>query len=220
MGNNPDTELFKIAKESYVVDSTDYDAMKKLIVDKKIDGVYMGAAEPVISVACQYINDFGLPCYCTKEQWSLLQNKHLFKQLCAENGLPVVELFTFKDGNICLDDEAFPVITKPTDSCGSFGFSICRNNEELVSGYNKAKENSGSGGVVVEKYVNNKGIVVFYSISQGIVSFSGMNDKFPVKFPNSDVFVGGLYEYKSRYALEFRNKYEEKIKKMVSELNP
>lgn len=74
-GNDHSAGIFEIADESYDIDSTNSEEMKKLIIDKKIDGVYMGGSEAVISTACQYINELGLPCYCTKEQWDFLEIK-------------------------------------------------------------------------------------------------------------------------------------------------
>lgn len=41
-GNNRNAGIFEIADECYDVDSTDSHGMKCLILEKKIDGVYMG----------------------------------------------------------------------------------------------------------------------------------------------------------------------------------
>ena len=79
-GNDQTAGIFQIADEAYNVNSTDSEAMKKLITDTKIDGVYMGGSEAVISSACKYINEIGMPCYCTHEQWEYLQNKSNFKE--------------------------------------------------------------------------------------------------------------------------------------------
>ena len=92
-GNDQSAGIFEIADEKYSVNSIDSAAMKSLIKDKKIDGIYMGGSETVISYACQYLNDIGKPCYCTKKQWDDLQNKTLFKELCIKHGLPVAGRF-------------------------------------------------------------------------------------------------------------------------------
>lgn len=132
-GNNHNAGIFEIADECYDVDSTNTEAMKQLIREKRIDGVYMGGSESVISTACGYLQELGLPCYCTREQWEYLQNKEHFKRLCIEYGLPVVPKYDYELENPKrnIPDSAFPVITKPTDGCGSSGFSVCRNSEEL-----------------------------------------------------------------------------------------
>ncbi|NLY08796.1 MAG: ATP-grasp domain-containing protein [Tissierellia bacterium] len=215
-GNDPSAGIFEIADECYDIDSTDADRMKKLIIEKNIDGVYMGGNEQVISVACEYINELNMPCYCTKEQWDHLQNKKHFKKLCIEHGLPVVPQYqiNFDEITLGVDSLDFPVITKPADGCGSSGFSVCHNNKELQEGYIKALNTSPSGDVLVEKFVKNKGIVVFYTVSNGQLYFSGIEDKYPVRFHEGQSYIGGVFIFESRKKNEFRGKFENKIQQM------
>ena len=218
VGNNPNSNLNIIAEEYYNVDSTDSDAMKRLIEEKNIDGVYMGGTESVIEAACQYINELGLPCYCNKAQWDALQNKKNFKEICIKAGLPVVLKYEVKEDDCSLPTEAFPVITKPADGCGSEGFSVCMDNAELKTGYERAKINSPTGTVITEKFVKNSGVVCFYTISNGTVHFSGLSDKYPAKFAKQGSYVGGLFTYESGYEDEFRGMFEGKIQELIAEL--
>ena len=218
-GNDRSAGIFEIADEKYEVNSTDAESMKRLIKEKKIDGVYMGGAEVVIGAACQYLEELGIPCYCTYEQWNMLQNKKNFKELCIRNRLPVVPKYEFQNGDIRLANDVFPVITKPTDGCGSSGFSVCYDNDELQRGYKIAAENSATGSVITEKFVKNDGNVVFYTVSDGKIYFSGLSDKYPVRYEKQGSYVGGLFVYESRFSNEFRKKFEKKIQDMVSSLN-
>ena len=217
-GNNPNAGINSIADEYYNVDSTNHDSMKDLISNKKIDGVYLGGNEIVISHACEYVNDLGLPCYCKKEQWSLMQNKEMFKQCCINAKLPVVPQYFIDENNISLSENIFPVITKPVDGYGSNGFSVCKNVDELINGYLKAKNNSLSGKVLVEKFVRNQGNVVFYTVTNGRIVFSGLSDKYPVRFKEHGSYVGGLFVYESKNVDEFRSKYESKIQQMINNI--
>lgn len=113
----------------------------------------------------------------------------------------------------------FPVITKPVDGCGSNGFSICRNTNELKIGYEKAKINSSSGNVLIEKFVKNTSVVVFYTISNGTVTYCGLEDKYTVFYPKTESYVAGLHIFKSRFENEFIKKYDLKIKEMFKKLN-
>lgn len=209
-----------IADEVYRIDTTDSDIMIPFIKEHHIDGVYMGGSEMIISAACQYINNLGLPCYCTKHQWDILQDKVNFKQLCILNGLPVVPRYEINLNDIenSIPQEAFPVITKPTDGSGSNGFSVCRNYTELKKGYELAVKKSPSGKVLVEKFVNNDSVVVFYTFSKGELYFSGLENKYPVKYQQQERYVAGLHLFESRYATDFRIRYEEKLRKMFSSL--
>lgn len=213
-GNDPSSGICDIAHEYYNVNSTDSKVMKKLIKEKKIDGVYMGGNEPVIAKACQYIKEMGLPCYCNKEQWDALQNKDHFKELCIQFGLPVVKKFDL----MSVADCDFPVITKPTDGSGSHGFSVCRNREQLKRGYSYAAENSPTASVIIEQFVPNEGIVVIYTISEGKLIFSTMENKYPVYFEKYGTYVGGLFDFESELAQEFRILFERKLQKLIDHL--
>ncbi len=217
-GNDTTAGIFKIAQEHYQVNSTDCEAMKHLICDQKFDGVYMGGSEPVISAAATYLNELEMPCYCTKEQWEFLQNKGSFKSLCIQHGLPVVPRFDVSEDSLLLPDSTYPVITKPADGCGSSGFSICRNNDELKNGYAKAKKNSDSGCVIVEKLVKNDGIVVFLTFSDGKMYFSGIEDKYPVQYKDEGSYVAGLLVFESACTKEFRERFEDKLAAMMASI--
>lgn len=219
--NDPNAGIFEIADETYLVSSTDADAMKRLIREKNIDGVYMGGSETVISAACQYLNELKMPCYCTKEQWDYLQNKQNFKELCISCGLPVVPRYEIAEADF--DASAanipYPVITKPVDGCGSMGFSVCWNAEELKLGYQKAKASSVSGNVLVERFVKNDGVVVFYTLSDGEAVFSGLEDKYPVRYEETGSYVAGMFLFASEQTNSFRSQFEEKIQAMFRKLN-
>lgn len=218
-GRDRDAGIFEIADEGYEVDSTDAVNMKKLITEKKIDGVYMGGSEPVISAACQYLQELGMPCYCTKEQWEYLQNKGNFKELCMEFGLPVVPRYAVTEENLAdVPQESYPVITKPADGCGSSGFSVCTNVEELRRGYEKAKADSATGTVIVEKFVKNEGVVVFLTFSNGKLHFSGLENKYPVRYEKEGSYVAGLLTLESELTEQFRKLFEDKLSVMLKSI--
>lgn len=210
----------EIADEVYRIDTIDENVMIPFIQEKRIDGVYLGGSELIISGACGYINKLSLPCYCTKEQWEFLQNKANFKQLCKKSGLPVVPQYAIDEQDIkgSVPTDAYPVITKPTDGCGSNGFSVCRNAEELVVGYKKAAADSPTQSVICEKFVKNTGVVVFYTFSNGKVIFSGLEDKYPVKFEKQGSYVGGLFTFESKFTKEYRERFDEGVEKMFQSI--
>lgn len=213
-GNDQSAGIFDIADEAYSVNSTDAVAMKRLIKEAKIDGVYMGGSEAVITSACKYINELGMPCYCTHEQWEILQNKGNFKELCIKHSLPVVPRYLKE----AVTDKDFPVITKPTDGCGSSGFSVCYTKEELNTGYERAAKESPTGSVIIEKFVPNDGVVVFYTVSNGKLIFSGLEDKYPVRYEKQGSYVGGLFICESSLSGVFRYNFEVKIQEMIDSI--
>lgn len=203
----------EIADEVYRIDTIDAAIMKPFILEHKIDGVYLGGSELIIGGACSYINELGLPCYCTKQQWDYLQDKSEFKSLCIKHGLPCVPRYNINDTKI-----EFPVITKPTDGCGSNGFSVCRDAEELRMGYEFAKKASPTGSVLIEKFVKNDSVVVFYTFSEGNLIFSGLENKYPVKYTGHESYVAGMHLFESRFANEFRSRFDDKLESMFQSI--
>ncbi len=213
-GKDTSAGIFEISAEGYEIDSTDSESLIKLIKENNINGVYMGGSETVIGSVCSVLNSIGMPCYCTHEQWDYLQNKSNFKELCIKNGLPVVPQFSLDS----VKDSDFPVITKPVDGSGSRGFSVCRNRQELSEGYKSAEEVSPTNSVMIEKYVKNDSVVVFYTVSNGEIIFSGLEDKYPVRYRGTGSYVGGLFVFESSLTDKFRTKYESAIQKMISSI--
>lgn len=210
--------LDDIVEEYYRIDTTDPEVMIPFVKEHKFDGVYMGGSEFIVSHACTWINQLGLPCYCEKEQWNLLQDKSNFKDLCIKYGLPVVPKFSIDPNNIAqsVPAEEFPVITKPTDGSGSKGFSVCHNAEELEKGYRLAADVSPTGSVICEKFVNNNGLVVFFTFSKGKMNFVLSEDKTPVKYEKQGSYVAGLFTCPSQYEKRFFELYEDKLRNMFA----
>ena len=212
--------VFDIADESYIADVTNPDEMKEFIKEHQIDGVYMGGSEQVIEAACQYVNELGFPCYCTKEQWNLLQNKAEFKNLCILHGLPVVPRFILDDKDLIhsVPVDSYPVIIKPSDGCGSNGFSVCRTPDELVLGYERAVAASPTGSVICEKFVNNESVGFFATFTDGKIVFSGLEDKIPIRYEKERSYVGGIYLFESNLVSEFKQKFMGKIESLFTSI--
>ena len=206
----------KMFAEYYYVDSTDYEGMKKLIRDKKIDGVYVGSHEGVIRQATQYLADLGMPCYCNLEQWDTLMNKRKFKELCQKFCIPVAPKYNWTPENPCA--LKFPVITKPADGCASVGIKICHNEEDLREGYQFAYDNSPSHEVLIEKLVNNNGMDVFFQITNSEIEFCGLGDKYPVQLAEGAGSVAGARILPSIFTDDFRSRFEEKLKTMFKSI--
>ena len=213
VAGNRAAPLDKVADEVYRIDSTDHEAMKQFIRTHNIDGVFMGGSELIISHASEYINELGYPCYCTKEQWDTLADKSRFKTLCQQFGLPVAKSYTLEDSI------TYPIVTKPIDGCGGEGISVCHDSKELQEGYAMAKAASRSGNAIIEQFVSNDSIKVFYTFSQGVPHFTTMATKYPVKYDNPEAYVSTLYLFESSYADDFRRRFEEKLFQMFAHLN-
>ena len=169
--------LDEIADEYYRIDTTDPSVMIPFIKEHNIDGVFMGGSELIISKSCDYINQLGYPCYCTKRQWDLLQDKKAFKDLCKKYKVPTVPEYGIDDK---LSEKDFPVIVKPVDGCGSRGITVCRTRDEYEKAKEKALEDSPSKQILIEKYIDNGGVtnLVKYVAIDGKYYLEAMGDRY------------------------------------------
>lgn len=169
--------LDTIADEFYRIDTTDPSVMIPFIKEHNIDGVFMGGSELIISKSCDYINQLGYPCYCTKNQWDLLQDKKAFKDLCKKYKVPTVPEYGIDDK---LSEKDFPVIVKPVDGCGSRGITVCHTQDEYEKAKEKALEDSPSKQILIEKYIDNGGVtnLVKYVAIDGKYYLEAMGDRY------------------------------------------
>lgn len=212
--------LDDIVEEYYRIDTTDPEIMIPFVKKHKFDGVYMGGSEFIVSHACTWINQLGLPCYCQKEQWDILQDKSRFKDICIEHGLPVVQKYIINPSDFLnsVPENDYPVITKPTNGSGSRGFSVCHDSKELEKGYKLAAEVSPTGSVICEKFVNNKGLVVFFVFTDGEMHLVMTQDKYPVRYDKQGSYVAGMHTFPSYAESTFKSLFEEKLRSLFKDI--
>ena len=142
----------RAADAAFVVDIKDIDGICDLCQSQAVDGVICGWIDPAQRPYQQVCERLGLPCYGTGEQFRLMTDKRAFKAMCRASGVGTIPSFTetdIEEGRI-----EFPVFVKPTDSRGSRGQGVCRNEAELREAIAAAKAESSDGGVVIERYMD------------------------------------------------------------------
>jgi biotin carboxylase len=212
----------KIADESFMVSTADIDAMVELAKSKKVDGVITSFIDSNLENTRRVCEILGCHFYATKEQLEITMNKRKFKALCKNNHVSVVPEYEFK-GVITKEKimgVEYPVIVKPADSSGSKGITICHNEDELLSGYNKALEFSDSKEVVIEKFMDlsKSGINLDYVIIDGEVYLSSVGDLYTYQnSKSSPPLTSGVY-YPSIHTDEYINKMDKNVRKMFKNL--
>lgn len=201
--------LDTIADEHYRIDTTDPSVMIPFIKEHDIDGVFMGGSELIISKSCDYINQLGYPCYCTKHQWDLLQDKKAFKDLCKKYNVPTVPEYGIDDK---LSEKDFPVIVKPVDGSGSRGITVCHTQDEFEKAKEKALEDSPSKQILIEKYIDNGGVtnLVKYVAIDGKYYLEAMGDRY--------VLNKGLITANSFYPSKYIDLWMKKNDKCLCEM--
>ena len=201
--------LDDIADEYYRIDTTDPSVMIPFIKELNIDGVFMGGSELIISKSCDYINQLGYPCYCTKHQWDLLQDKKAFKDLCKKYKVPTVPEYGIDDK---LSEKDFPVIVKPVDGCGSRGITVCYTSDEFEKAKEKALDASPTHNIIIERYIDNGGVtnVVNYVAIDGQYYLDAMGDRY--------VLNGGLITAAASFPSNYLDLWLKYVDPMVKEM--
>ncbi len=211
-----------IADEAAMVSTIDMDGLLQLIRQKNIDGVFCGPSEFNIINTMKICSLAGLPFYATKEQWDICSNKDRFKQLCRDNAVPCVPEYTLTAD--FLEDDLknieYPVIVKPVDGCSSKGISVCRSAGELKTAFANALEYSQSGRVIVEKYVENGGVVtsVRYIACHGELYCSLLGDTYVVDPVNRTALISAVTVFPSKLTGSYLAGTDQKVKEMFKSI--
>jgi hypothetical protein len=209
-GKYPKTPLKAISEESYDIDAIDDQALIKLVAEKCIDGIFVGCNETVVPHALTAASANGLPCYCTNRQWELCANKAKFKAMCRKYNIPITAEYSLAEN----DKIQYPVAVKPVDSCGSQGFSICQNEDELKIAYEKALTFSLSSRVLIEKFMPYDAVIIHYTLINGEILFSGMSDKISMKLKDHGASVMAFQSFPSKFTDIYIDTLDQKVKTM------
>lgn len=170
----------KLADQAVMISTQDFDALEKFAKETKVDGVFCGVSEINLLAVRELCTRLNLPCYFTKEQWDLCQEKRRFKRLCIENDVPVpreflIDFKTMKG----IGDVKYPVIVKPVDGSAAKGITICHSEDELLHAIPIALQESKKKEYLVEEYVIGREYTSVYTISNGKIALSCLRDRFP-----------------------------------------
>lgn len=209
----------KLIADEYWNDSImDYDALLPKIKSQHIDGILTGFID-IVLLPYQHLCELsGLPCYATKEVFETTMDKAKFKLLCRDNGVPVIpeyDLATFDPGII---NEKNKVIVKPVDNSGSRGVILCEKPEDFKHCLEFALSFSEKKQVVIEKYMEMDSITASYTIQDGVLSLSTLNDRYVHKAKIGGGSVTTMSIYPSRHIENYIDNVNEKVCAMYKNL--
>ncbi len=214
--NLPKSKSFgkQAADNDVLISTADIYALKKYIQEEKIDGVFAGISEFNILSAMKLCEHFNFPFYCTKKQWDSIEDKEMFRDLCKTHHVPCPK--TYFAGSQLPEDVlasiCYPVIIKPVDSSSSIGITICRNQDALIAAMPEAKRNSEKGRFIIEEYFEGDEFTAHYTIANGKVTLSCVDNRIPIAIHQGDVTTIPLARlYPSTYTDEYIKQVNEKV---------
>ncbi|MFA6513982.1 MAG: ATP-grasp domain-containing protein [Patescibacteria group bacterium] len=124
-----------------------------------------------------------------------VRNKFLFREFCAQNGLPVVkfkELKSVKDIDEVLKSFTFPLVVKPAYGAGSAFVMRVNDEEELRESYDYIKKEmspkvesalSDGLGIFIEEYIDGDEVDLDILVQNGKIKFCAVSDNGQTKEP-------------------------------------
>ncbi len=156
----PDNIAHKFSDEYVNVSIIDKEAVLKVAREKQIDGIMSYAVDPGVVTAAYVQKEMGLPAFGPYESVDILQHKDKFRDFLCRNGFNVPQAKGFDSVEAALQETywyPWPVIVKPTDSAGSKGVTKVEKVEDLRPALEWAMENSLSGHIIVEEFIDKAG---------------------------------------------------------------
>lgn len=201
--------------DSNVLISTgDLEQLKYYIKEEKIDGVFAGVSEFNMLKAMELCQHFGFPFYCNREQWDLIENKESFRKLCIEHNVPCPKTYYMgsKPDEALNNTSKYPVILKPVDSSSSIGISICKDRKSLEEAIPEALNNSEKGRIIIEDFFEGEEFSAHYTIVNGLVSLSCIDNRVPVAVHSGDVTTIPVARvYPSTFINEYIDQVNDKV---------
>lgn len=143
------------ADKFYLVSTTDKEAVLKVAMDEKVDGVLAYASDPAAPTAAYVAEKMGLPTN-PYQAVDTLCNKDKFRFFLKENGFNTPVAIGYGDKDVDTSIFSLPVIVKPVDSSGSKGATVLRDWDGLDKALDFAFSFSRSHRVIIEEFIEKK----------------------------------------------------------------
>ncbi len=154
----PDNPGQFAADKWYAESTTDIEAVMRIALAEKADGILAYASDPAALPAAIVAQKLGLPTN-PPESVEILGVKHKFREFLKENGFACPENFTFspEDKFEYVEEGikrlSFPIVVKPTDSSGSKGVSFISDMSELRDAISHAASYSRNKILIAEEFI-------------------------------------------------------------------
>lgn len=208
----------ELADEAWDIDYSDTATVVERCKKEHIDGVIAGYSEDRVLAACRISRAIGTPFYATEEQINITRNKRLFKELCENYGVqtPVEFCHKLPMSPKEIATIKFPVIVKPSDNGGRRGITVCNTSDQLLSAIKDAAALSKTGEVVVEEYLTGMELSAVYTLVDGEISLSCLNDKYSSEEGDGTSRLCDVAITPSRYYKRYISEVDGKIKAFLS----
>lgn len=187
--------------------------ISKLIKQHHIDGVITGFTDSYLLQYQRICELSGLPCYAEKEVFEITLDKAKFKKQCMENDVPVIPQYNAASFDPSAISDTNKIIIKPVDNSGSRGVIVCKSSDDFQRCLDFSLSFSQKKEVIIEKYMDMDSWAASYTIQDGNISLSTLNDRLEHKSSETAaITTAGIYP--SKYLDLYLEKMDGKMKEM------
>lgn len=203
----------KIADEYWTISLMDYDQLVPRIKENRVDGILTGFTDAFL-LAYEHLCELtGLPCYASRKAFEICRDKALFKSFCKEHGVPIIPEYPFDSFDPHSITKHNQVILKPVDNSGSQGVILCKSTDDYQRCLDYALSFSQKKEVIIEKYMEMDSWAASYTIQDGVISLSTLNDRLEHKSKETAaITTAGIYP--SKYLDLYLETMDKKMKMM------
>lgn len=147
-----------VADKFYLTSTTDKEAVLKVAMEEKIDGILAYASDPAAPTAAYVAEKMQLPTN-PYDSVDILCNKDKFRNFLSSHGFntPKAGGYGEKEKAISeIDQYQFPIIIKPVDSSGSKGATVLYSKDKLEEALDFAFSFSRSERIIIEEFIVKK----------------------------------------------------------------
>lgn len=203
----------QIADEYWNISLMDYDQLVSKIKEENISGILTGFTDAFLEAYQHLCELTGLPCYGTKQAFEITKDKALFKQFCRDSGVPVIPQYDLNSFDVNSISDNNKVIIKPVDNSGSQGVILCKSSNDFQRCLDFSLSYSHKKEVIIEKYMDMDSFAASYTIQDGKISLSTLNDRLEHKSSETAaITTAGIYP--SKYIDLYMEMMDVKMKKM------
>lgn len=209
-----------LADEVWDYSTSDTEKIVEKARSSGVDAVFTGVHDFNIFMCCKVAGRLGLPFYATLEQLHVTTNKKNYKELFKKYNIPVVPDVPVELESAEHDAQKikYPVLIKPSDGSGGYGISVCDKPSEFLALYKKAAQFSKNNEVLVEEFVQDSEVTIFYVIQNGEIMLSAMADRHVTRGEERIAALPTLYEFPSKHLALYQKTLHQRVCHLFHEL--
>lgn len=211
---NPNAIGVQYADEFHCVSTIDVDGVRKLAEEIEPNGIMTLATDMPMRAIAAATSSLGLPGITMDTAIKSTDKGEMIKAF-EQHGVEHPWYFivdTPECFDTVVDKVTFPCVIKPTDNAGNRGVSYVANKQELVDAYKYSYDNSRSGHVIIEEYMEGEEVSVEIIVYKGQVHILAITDKLTLGKP---YFVEVGHAEQSQKSKEVRDAIVDLAKRAV-----